>query len=91
MSFLYLRLPRIRQPDPHLESTLVPHTAARIPCVVALKIQTEALPNEQVRRLRSLFAAVHESPCGPKRRLLRDSNTFGVEGKADVTKPREVE
>jgi hypothetical protein len=68
MSFLYLRLPRIRQPGPHLESILVPHTAAH-PLRVALKIQTETLPNEQVRRLRSLFAAIHESAFGPFRPL----------------------
>ena len=30
------------------------------------------------------FVAVHEFACGPQRRLLRDSNTSGVGGEADI-------
>lgn len=30
------------------------------------------------------FVALHESLCGPERRLLRDSNTSEIGGRADV-------
>ena len=33
---------------------------------------------------RGIFAALHESGFGPERHLLRDSNTSGIGGKAEV-------